>query len=1313
MKKTLLFLLLAICLSIPASAITAITGATITDSYTAIIPERLDSSARIAIDGDPSGTSSPRYTFCNRNVILTPTTTNVGHTFSGTIKASGSIGTGGYNASISGYTLVYSYPFTEKFGFQSWVLGNTSIYPDSTAHHFSLSTGQQLNSTSSGVILGDKEFEFTNCSFAFRVISQYNASFPIIDCPYAYRDYDDYSDYSWYPPRDKLGLTGVVNVAYEIYHGNRVLYSKGPAQIITGTIGDQNRYNHRAANIDTTVPVACTWTAQFSNRYCSVGSIESLSFRGCGGANASFNGTVSKALDIQNSNLTNLSFNMSNAANVTGSSANVSGSMNLTTLGNLTLSDSTINSASFNGVSGAANLQRVSGNSLTLNHTGSTLNMTTISTSGNTTISHQSGTPFKLKDFTVGSFNLNYKSTNVPDDVAVQPGSTSAKQVAEIEKLRVNGGSTINGTNDSYLFMKQCTATGTMNFQNNQEVYIDGGTYKGSPAITGNNVTIKRGTLTDTGSTTSKFMVDPESDAQVATSNGQTITTVKLSNPPVIIDWADFPGIDLSVDLSAPVIEVIRTPGDSRTPTDKVTLQIGAVDPSGLKDKETGEEVKEAYVSINGGKFTQVFEGQYIQYDVTENQTVSITARDANGNVRDYNVVISNIDERPPEVKGFEQSTDNWTKGTVRVYVNAEDDVKLDPNGAYRYTFTPTDGGTAITTDWTRDRFYTTDKNGTLVVEVRDAVGKTTTSDSWLVSNIDIIAPDFTVELTPDASIKASEKDGVLLTINPNNLADPVTQEASPLANLAVKWDPAEPWSSDFERMVYENGVYNIQIRDSVGNISNVKPITVSNISDQKPRITSFVGDNLAAAFVPGPVVLTVNAESSDGTPLPDRPYSWDGGKTWTSQNTLSVSYNGEYEVTVRDGVGNTVSDYCLVKNIDSVKPTANVYLYKGQPSDWAGPDPATIDDYVWKIRIDTEDIGSGVAMVKTLWNNGAYTTNTTGLTFDVVEAGVFGVLVYDKAGNETYAEKTVTWESIGESAGGSNSNAYVGISAPSTGTAGSPFEDGTSIADVVYGPDGAYNKKTGEFKPYTPGQEGIVVDLIANSKTNKWISGYATFEGVNYPIKFKDAAGNYVEGPVKGGKNMPCRVYIPISGITKDVKNGRLVTVFQEWDDAAGTQLNREGSETLYTSVQVNPPYIQWSYDKTTGELTISPNSPVAGIPDDGIKYALDGGAEQGYTGPFIIPDGTGVIDVRVVDNAGNETTLHLDTSKLPVSGSGGGNLPTEGADGATGAGGGAVNSYYMAGRTSESYIIGGTRNNTNSIPSSDVFSSIVGSTP
>ena len=81
----------------------------------------------------------------------------------------------------------------------------------------------------------------------------------------------------------------------------------------------------------------------------------------------------------------------------------------------------------------------------------------------------------------------------------------------------------------------------------NARVVIDGGSYQGSPAVTGAGIIVKRGTFTDLIGN-SLFIVDADSEATVTTSGDKTITTVKLSNPPVIIDWGDFPGLDLGAD---------------------------------------------------------------------------------------------------------------------------------------------------------------------------------------------------------------------------------------------------------------------------------------------------------------------------------------------------------------------------------------------------------------------------------------------------------------------------------------------------------------------------------------------------------------------------------------------------------------------------------------------------------------------------------------------------------------------------------------------------------------------------------------------
>ncbi len=83
-----------------------------------------------------------------------------------------------------------------------------------------------------------------------------------------------------------------------------------------------------------------------------------------------------------------------------------------------------------------------------------------------------------------------------------------------------------------------------INLTSTVPVTIDGGQYSGNPAINGaNQFTIKKATITDkTSYQSSKFMVDGDSEQTIVTNNNATITTVKLSNPPVIIDWADFPG---------------------------------------------------------------------------------------------------------------------------------------------------------------------------------------------------------------------------------------------------------------------------------------------------------------------------------------------------------------------------------------------------------------------------------------------------------------------------------------------------------------------------------------------------------------------------------------------------------------------------------------------------------------------------------------------------------------------------------------------------------------------------------------------------
>lgn len=80
---------------------------------------------------------------------------------------------------------------------------------------------------------------------------------------------------------------------------------------------------------------------------------------------------------------------------------------------------------------------------------------------------------------------------------------------------------------------------GTLN-----DVYVSSGSYTGNPASTVNSVTVKTGTFVNTGTTLSALMIDSElSKIEVGTDGPNRTQNITLLNPPVIIDWADFPGI--------------------------------------------------------------------------------------------------------------------------------------------------------------------------------------------------------------------------------------------------------------------------------------------------------------------------------------------------------------------------------------------------------------------------------------------------------------------------------------------------------------------------------------------------------------------------------------------------------------------------------------------------------------------------------------------------------------------------------------------------------------------------------------------------
>lgn len=712
---------------------------------------------------------------------------------------------------------------------------------------------------------------------------------------------------------------------------------------------------------------------------------------------------------------------------------------------------------------------------------------------------------------------------------------------------------------------------------------------------------------------------------------------------------------------------------DTLDPAEEVTLTISCSDPNGNNSSTP--------LSIDGGDW--VSSPQKITVD--SNRDILVQARDSKGNVRERTISIRNIDTEAPMITSLTASTSEWTNKTVKLTVTASDDLRLTEL-PYIWKFLPQGSTVWQTFDPSVSRTFTVEQNGTVQVYAVDVLGKQSAAETYEVANIDKTAPTITeVKQTPEAN--ANVTDGVTLKVSARDVVD-AAGEASGLPENFVWW--GDHWGTDTETF-YSNEVVNVKVRDSVGNESAAKAVTISSIDETGPIITSFTGTHEQGTWVKAPVTLKVTSKDGDGSALPEKCVSWDGGKSWTSLSTKNIVENGEYTVQVRDKGGNIAEESIVVNNIDSEKPTANIYLARVR-SDPLNPD----SDFIWKVYVDVADQISGVDYVKTLWDGGTHTTSFPVIQ-DVTTTGMYGVIVVDNAGNETYTYLTITNEMLGNEAPGSGTTGeYVDTTLnPNIDGLGTEWSDPSNL---VYGPDGMYNKSTGNYKSYSDvsvlnGNKGVFLQVNLTSKSETWTTGVAKLNGVDYPLTF-DKFGGSMEisaEPTTG------YVFIPISNIHQDVKNGRLKILISEWSDESKTENIRSGSLQIYVSVQKTQPIISYNYNRTTGKLTLNPVSTVAGIKE--VLYSLDGSTPSvEYSAPFTVPTGS-TIKIKATDKVNQITDLTLDSDSLSLNGSSGG-MNSEAISGTY-----SLTSYSISTRTMDSYLINGSQSNTDQVPSSAVL--------
>ncbi|MBQ7766246.1 MAG: hypothetical protein IJ397_05325, partial [Lachnospiraceae bacterium] len=322
-----------------------------------------------------------------------------------------------------------------------------------------------------------------------------------------------------------------------------------------------------------------------------------------------------------------------------------------------------------------------------------------------------------------------------------------------------------------------------------------------------------------------------------------------------------------NIDKTAPVVSEITA--DKTSPTNgKVVLSIEAKDSVGLPAK---------YASWNGGAY-----GNSNQYEVTANGTYKVTVKDLAGNKTTKSIKISNIDLEVPVVSEIKADKTVLTNDKVILTVEATDNVGL-----------PEKYASWNSQEYGSSNLYEVSENGIYHVQIRDIAGNTAIK-SIEINNIDKENP-VAGEIVADKTEATNDK--VILSIEVKDNMD--------LPENHISWNGGEPGNSN-RYEVTENGTYQAVIKDAAGN-TVTKTIEINNIDKTAPEIVSVITTPVPWYY--DNCTITVDAtdkgDSGEGSGLAKEAYSWDGGRTWISENTYEVSETGTIVISVRDNAGN------------------------------------------------------------------------------------------------------------------------------------------------------------------------------------------------------------------------------------------------------------------------------------------------------------------------------------------------------------------------------------------------------------------------
>jgi len=260
------------------------------------------------------------------------------------------------------------------------------------------------------------------------------------------------------------------------------------------------------------------------------------------------------------------------------------------------------------------------------------------------------------------------------------------------------------------------------------------------------------------------------------------------------------------------------------------------------------------------------------------------------------------------------------------------------------------------------------------------------------INNVDTTGPVIRTYISEPAVEWA--KEGVTVTIMGTEDLQPDGSYGCGLHEMPYSYDGGQSWTAKNSCLYRENGVHSILVRDALGNQSSYD-VTVSNVDCYGPEIEVIDYDHTPNRknVVITVVAKDVQPDGDVGAGLHSTPYSFDGGKTWTDDNTLSINKNQTIFLAVRDRLGNETHREEIIKNFDSVGPKIS---YKMEPNSWTQSGVT--------IRLSAQDMNAegknGIGLAKEWYSLDNGMTWSDEKTLEVDKNQIITVMARDKYNN-------------------------------------------------------------------------------------------------------------------------------------------------------------------------------------------------------------------------------------------------------------------------------------------------------------------------